>query len=155
MAVAVRDDGYYYLLPPEPVGPLNELLPRLKEQAGTSGTTVVGLDFPIGVPAAYAGAAGICNFLEVLPHFGRDDWHEFYDVADSADHVSVRRPFYPARPGRTSQAQLLQGLGLTSTEQLTGVASWGRQNAIQPRRYSGQWARSRSARRQSLAGRTS
>jgi len=118
MALAVRDDGYYHLLPPESVGDLYELLPRLKESAGASETAVLGLDFPIGLPAAYASAAGISGFLDALPRFGSGEWRGFYEVAEAVDQISLRRPFYPARPGGTSHEQLLKGLGLGATDDL-------------------------------------
>lgn len=118
MALAVRDDGYYHLLPPESVGELDELPPRLKVLAGESETTMLGLDFPIGLPAAYAAAAGVCDFLDALPRFGTGDWCEFYEVAETAGQISVRRPFYPARPGGSSHEQLLQALGLGAADDL-------------------------------------
>ena len=118
MAIAVRDDGYYYLLPPEPVGDLYELPPRLKECAGANETTLLGLDFPIGLPATYAAAAGICDFLDALPRFGSGEWRGFYEVAGTADQISVHRPFYPARPGGSSHEQLVKGLGLGAADDL-------------------------------------
>jgi hypothetical protein len=116
--MAVRDDGYYHLLPPEPVGELDEFPPRLKALAGESETTVLGLDFPIGLPAAYAAAAGIDDFLDALPCLGRSDWAEFYAVAEMPEQISLRRPFYPARPGGSSHEQLLHGLGLRAADDL-------------------------------------
>jgi hypothetical protein len=118
MALAVRDDGYYHLRPPEPVGDLDELLPRLKGLAGTSETTVLGLDFPVGLPVAYAAAAGICDFLDALPRFGSGEWRGFYEVAETPDQISIQRPFYPARPGGSSHEKLLKGLGQDAVDDL-------------------------------------
>ena len=118
VAMAVRDDGYYYLLPPEPVGDLEDWLPRLSGMAGEEETTLIGFDFPIGLPAAYATSAGVSDFLDVLPRLGNGNWQEFYDVAESPDQVSLHRPFYPSRPGGSSHDHLLSGLGLDSKEEL-------------------------------------
>jgi len=118
MAIAVRADGYYRLLSPEPVGDLWELPGRLEEMAGTSETTLLGLDFPIGLPAAYAARVGITDFLEALPQFGSGDWREFYQVAETADQIALHRPFYPSRPGGCSRDQLVRGLGLSGPDDL-------------------------------------
>lgn len=63
-------------------------------------TLLVGFDFAIGFPRRYADRAGIPHFLDVLPDLGRAQWADFFSVADSADEISIRRPFYP-RTART------------------------------------------------------
>ena len=73
----------------------------------------VGLDFPIGLPRAYAEQAGITFFPDFLPLIGKEPWDRFADVGATADDVSLHRPFYPARPGGTRQTHLYEGLGLT------------------------------------------
>jgi hypothetical protein len=52
---------------------------------------VMGFDFPIGLPRAYARRVGVSRFLDVLPAFGRDAWSEFFDVADVGDEISIHR----------------------------------------------------------------
>jgi len=69
------------------------------------GHVVVGFDFPIGVPAAYAGRAGVERFRDFLAQLGRDGWGRFYDVAEKPHDIGVRRPFYPMRNGRPSITQ--------------------------------------------------
>lgn len=66
------------------------------------GPILIGADFPIGLPVAYARAADITSFREALPLLDE----EFYAVAEKPDQISVRRPFYPYRPGGTSHAHL-------------------------------------------------
>ena len=72
----------------------------------------MGVDFPIGLPRAYAalyadGAADFPAFLRSLPH--RPD---FFAVADTLDQVGPGRPFYPRRGirgmTRLSHAQALR-----------------------------------------------
>ena len=43
---------------------------------------LVGFDFPIGIPKAYADIAGIESFAALLPELGRGQWASFYEVAD-------------------------------------------------------------------------
>ncbi len=78
-----------------------------------AGGVLLGFDFPIGLPLAYARKVGIRDFLTALPEFGAGEWAEFYDVAREPSEISLRRPFYPARPGGTTRAQLTEALGLT------------------------------------------
>jgi hypothetical protein len=73
-----------------------------------------GFDFPIGLPVRYAARADIPDFLSFLSAL--DNASDFYRVAALADDISLRRPFYPARPGGTSQLHLLEKLGLTRTD---------------------------------------
>ena len=77
-----------------------------------NGGVLVGFDFPIGVPLAYARKVGIDDFLSALPQFGQGDWAEFYNVAEYADQISLRRPFYPARPRGKQKSDLTDALGI-------------------------------------------
>jgi len=120
MAVATSADGAYRLAVPEPVGETASLLSRLQRRAG-GGPFVVGFDFPIGVPAAYARRAGITSFLEELPRFGHGRWARFYELGESSSDISLARPFYPRVPGGTSQAHLVRGLGVSSMAELYRV----------------------------------
>jgi hypothetical protein len=107
--------GGYRLMPPEPVGPLEDWLDRL--QAGGR-TVLLGLDLPIGLPAAYARAAGVDDFAHLLARLGAGEWVAFYDVAATPEEISFRRPFYPARPGNARLRHLLDGLGLADAGDL-------------------------------------
>ncbi len=75
---------------------------------------LLGVDFPIGVPQAYAERAGITEFRTALEGF--DD--RFYAVAERQDEIDLRRPFYPMRPGDRRRQQLLEGLGLAAWSDL-------------------------------------
>ena len=84
----------------------------------SGGSILLGFDFPIGLPYAYAQQAGIGNFLDWLPQLGHQKWRDFYRVAETADQISIYRPFYPYRPGGTSRQQLLEKLGFQSIDAL-------------------------------------
>ena len=45
---------------------------------------VLGFDFPIGLPRAYARAAGVASFTEFLGQLGAPPWEEFGQVAAQA-----------------------------------------------------------------------
>ncbi len=111
-------DGRYRASPPEPVGRLDHLLRRL---ASDGLPVLLGLDFPIGLPLAYAERAGIEAFRTALPGFGTGRWRHFYDVASAPDQISLHRPFFPDRPGergRYSRHQLVEKLGLGDPSEL-------------------------------------
>jgi hypothetical protein len=86
---------------------------RAQLRASSEDQLVVGFDFPIGLPRAYAARAGVERFLDVLPLLGKQEWSEFFSVADMADEISTRRPFYPRTArmkGAKRQAHLVAAL---------------------------------------------
>jgi mannose-6-phosphate isomerase-like protein (cupin superfamily) len=54
----------------------------------------------------------VSSFREVLPELGRGEWERFFDPAERPEEISVRRPFYPRRPGGSKHEHLHRGLGL-------------------------------------------
>lgn len=118
MAQAVRrPDGGYLALPPAPVGALDGFFAGLAAGAGP-GSILVGFDFPIGLPAAYARQAGIADFVPALLSFGTGRWREFYDVASAPEEISLLRPFYPRRPGGCRRQHLLERLEVDTWDYL-------------------------------------
>ena len=118
LAPAVRQsDGVYRVRAPAPVGTLADLLPRLAQDAG-DGRVLLGVDFPIGLPEAYAALAGVDDFVAELPRFGTGRWARFYDVATMPEEVSRTRPFYPQRAGGRRRQHLVNGLGVSWYEAL-------------------------------------
>ena len=104
-------NGTYRACVPQLVGPLETLWARLGE-AGAH--VLLGVDFPIGLPRAYADGAGIRDFVAALKDFdGR-----FYTVAGRPDEIGADRPFYPLRPGGSRRQHLLDGLGLADWSDL-------------------------------------
>jgi hypothetical protein len=118
MARAVRrPGGGYRALSPVPVGTLEDFWPRLGK-AGGDGPILVGFDFPIGLPAAYARQAGIEDFATALAGFGGGCWGDFYHVAANPEQIALTRPFYPERPGGRTRRQLVDGLRLEAWQDL-------------------------------------
>lgn len=82
---------------------------------GDRETAILGFDFPVGVPRAYATSAGVTDFRELLGVAGGEGWSEFFNVADDLCEIEVTRPFYPRTflpKGSKKRAHLVQGLGL-------------------------------------------
>ena len=116
---AKLDSARLYLASaPEPAGELDSLLPRLRAQAGGGSVTLVGFDFPIGLPLAYARKAGITDFLAILPRLGFEEWSQFYEPASSFTEIGIYRPFYPSKAGNALQHYLIEGLGVASIDDL-------------------------------------
>ncbi len=114
-------DGPRYLitrLAPAPPGAAepDRGLWRLLRETAAPGQAMIGFDFPIGLPRAFARAAGIASFRSFLTILGTPPWDEFAIIARTPAQISLRRPFYPAAPGGTSREQLHRGLGLTAAQ---------------------------------------
>ncbi len=104
MAVARRAARGWVLAPPEPVGDPATLFARLRAQAG-GGAVALGVDLPLGLPAAYAERhARAADFMTFLR--GLADRPDFFRVCDTLDEISADRPFYPriGRAGMTRAA---------------------------------------------------
>lgn len=104
MAIARLEGDTYTVSPSERVGDTATLPQRLR----ADGPVLIGFDFPIGLPTAYAEKAGIEDFKSALAGFG-DEW---FVVCSSKDEITLQRPFYPMRPGGTSQTHLTDGLSV-------------------------------------------
>ena len=113
MCVAVPEGSGWRLMV-RPVGAVGTLLPRLLAAAG-GGSVALGVDFPIGLPRAYAvGLDG------AFPKFLCAAGSGFFEVAETVDQVSAARPFYPRR-GRLGMTRLslAHALGMDSTAGLS------------------------------------
>jgi hypothetical protein len=114
MAVARGEIGSGWVAAPARLFPSNELL-RGSVGAHAGEQVLVGFDFPIGLPRAFAERAGVERFVDALPLFGSGAWSSFFDVADDAADVSLHRPFYPRTAqvkGAKRQIHLTEALGL-------------------------------------------
>ncbi len=95
MAVAERVAHGWRLAAPEAVGDPATLLARLAARAAGGGV-VLGVDFPLGLPAAYGAAhARAPDFVAFLK--GLAARPGFFRVCDTLAEVSPDRPFYPRR----------------------------------------------------------
>jgi hypothetical protein len=77
---------------------------------------LVGFDFPIGLPRAYAAAVAVTSFPAFLGQLDEEPWREFGHVARDRSEISLRRPFYPDRAGGTRRADLHAALGLSAAQ---------------------------------------
>lgn len=75
---------------------------------------MVGFDFPIGLPAAYAQRAGIENSVTALSEFGTGIWTMSYNLGEMASDISILRPFYPSVPAGHSSLIYFGGWVLTA-----------------------------------------
>lgn len=119
VAVAsLAPDGSYLAGLPDTVGPTEELVHRLRTQVGSQGVALLGVDFPIGLPSAYARKAGLPSFREALELFGRDNsWADFFQPTD---HPTIKRPFGPTSnvAGGMTRDGLARSLGLSVNDLL-------------------------------------
>jgi hypothetical protein len=119
LAQATRQPNGRFLVDDlRPVGLLSGFWPNVWAGLPQDGLTVVGFDFPIGLPVAYAEQVGVADFLALLPRLGRGEWADFYRVAETAAQIGLKRPFYPYRPGGTKQQHLLDALNVDHINQL-------------------------------------
>ena len=117
-ARARRADGNWLIEDPELVGSCEALLDHVFA-AAADGPVLIGFDFPIGLPAAFAARAGITSFREALPLLGEGRWKDFFQVAETPGEISLERPFYPRSSAKgATRAALLAGLGVSRYEEL-------------------------------------
>ncbi len=115
LCFAERDGDGWRLGAPGRVGDAATLLARLNERA-EGRPVVLGVDFPIGLPRAYAARlSGLANFPAFLDSLAERP--AFFQVAARIADVSPERPFYPARgiAGMTRAAHAA-ALGLDGPE---------------------------------------
>jgi len=124
MAVATLDVDTYRVSAVGPVKNPDVLVQWATSQSKGRGA-VLGFDFPIGLPKAYAAKASVNRFLDVLPELGTGRWKDFCDVAELPHQVSVARPFYPRRPGGTLQTHLVDGIGVRTIDDLLRRCDFG------------------------------
>jgi hypothetical protein len=82
------------------------------------GALLAGFDVPLGVPVAWARAAGITSFRDLLGRITHDVWPHLLDPAPAPADIGPRRPFYPRAPGGSRRQHLVDGLGLQSADDL-------------------------------------
>lgn len=119
LAIGSLAGSSYHLSAPKLVGDATSLLLQLSQRA--VGSLIVGFDFPIGLPHAFAASVQIFGFKDILPQLGTGKWATFYEVANCRADISVTRPFYPYRPGGASQAHLTKALGVRHIHDLLRI----------------------------------
>jgi hypothetical protein len=104
-------------------------LSGLKKSYSEHGCILAGFDFPIGLPLEYAHKAGIAEFTGALRQFGHGAWQDFYQPAATPAQISLRRPFYPQKPGGKQLKDLAVGLGIQQLRRRCELAHEGRRAA--------------------------
>lgn len=112
MTVAVGEGDRWMIDLPEPVGDTVDMFDLLRKRSDSEGSLFVGFDFPIGLPEEYGLATGFADFRMALLGFGGEGWEIWFDVCDSADEISIARPFYPMRLGGVKKSICCRALGL-------------------------------------------
>jgi hypothetical protein len=125
LAKAVLERSRYIAHPPEPVGDDTTLIVRARANIGR-GSAMLGFDFPIGIPIAYARLIGATEFKTFLSQLGRGELIDFYRVCSDALEITKYRPFYPYKPGGTKQKHLLDALEVTDINDLRRKCELGR-----------------------------
>ena len=117
MVRAYGRPGHWRVGTPEPVGDPATLLARLRADAADA-AIAFGVDFPIGLPRAYAAAAGVSDFPSFLA--GLAETPIFFDVCADLAEISLARPFYPRRPAAgMRRADHAAALGLPDASALS------------------------------------
>jgi hypothetical protein len=111
-------DGSYSAHAPTSIENRGDLIPSIRKHIRNDECALVGFDFPIGIPAAYACLAGVTEFRTFLRNLGHGDWVDFYRVAVMPSEISLHRPFFPFSPGGKKQAHLLNALGIEEIDDL-------------------------------------
>ncbi len=108
MVVAERDGVAFRIGAAEPTSRLPDLIASARSGRRT---TLMGFDFPIGVPAFYGRQTGLDDFPAFLGALRRSEWESFFELASAEAEISVRRPFYPRSNGGRRQLHLTNALG--------------------------------------------
>ena len=120
-ASAERRGGTWYIDAPDLFGPAHEFLDNISkfnEQRGI----LAGFDFPLGFPNKFGMQTGFEGFVDALLALGKDEWLDFFNVANLPHEISITRPFYPnvARKG-VRRDTLVKALGVKSFADLLRV----------------------------------
>lgn len=123
----LRGDGYL-MHAPRLVGRDGGLLDRMS----VGRPALLGFDFPIGVPCAYAELAGIADFAAWVRRL--DPASDFFSVSEDVADVSVARPFFPMRlvrksPGIKREFRAALGLSESGSLRLCDLPHCGRRAA--------------------------
>jgi len=129
VATAELRGDEYVAHAPRRVGGDGELGERMHVAPGPLRPALLGFDFPIGVPRAYAELAGIDDFGRWVR--GLDPAGEFFAVSENVADVSAARPFFPRRiahrsPGIKREFRAALGLSASGALRRCDLAHCGR-----------------------------
>jgi len=121
ISYAILSKGKYTAHAPQFVNDATTLLDRLREKVSSSASILVGFDFPIGIPKAYADRANVSEFRPFLKQLGNGKWQDFYSVCKHPSEISIYSPFYPFNStpkGSRKRSHLVDALRLTDFNDL-------------------------------------
>lgn len=118
IAEATPAGGRFLVDAARPVGDMVAFLAGLR---GRPRPLVLGIDAVVGLPAAYARAAGIASFAQWLATIDDAAWERFASPAREPTDISVARPFYPGRARGARRDHLVAALGVGSFDELRRV----------------------------------
>jgi len=127
VASAELEGDRYLAHTPEVVASEGSLLDRMGVGSATGGA-LLGFDFPIGLPRAFADRVGCSRFSEWFRAL--DPAGEFFQVANTIEDASLTRPFFPVNIRTKSpgiKARWRSVLGLTR-EELLRACDWSHGN---------------------------
>ncbi len=117
IALAVPEADGWHLAAPAPVGDVATLLARLRA-AAAGAPVALGVDFPLGLPRAYAASRPEADFPSFLAALATRP--DFFSVCAELAEVGPERPFYPARGRRgMTRATHAAALGLAGAADLS------------------------------------
>ena len=98
VSVARRGARGWTVAAPVAVGPVGDFLARL-QIAAAGAPVALGVDFPVGLPRAYAARHAAQHAENDFPAFLRRlaERPDFFRVCAELAEVAPTRPFYPAR----------------------------------------------------------
>lgn len=117
MCPAMRTDGHWRIGPPEPIGNAATLCDRLLARADGA-AVALGVDFPLGLPRAYADMLGIDSFAAWLRSLDAED--ALFRPCATLEEVNQARPFYPLKnvAGAGQMARQAVAIGFRDTAAL-------------------------------------
>lgn len=115
MATASIAGDSFVASAPTVVGDTVNLLSRLRHDLADDDRLLVGFDFPIGIPSAFARKTSVTDFLSFLRSLEDERGTGFFEKCRTPQEVSLERPFYPKScrtKGAATRQHLTTGLGL-------------------------------------------
>ena len=121
VAERVTTGRYRVTMPPVPKG--TRVVAAASELAG-GGPALLGFDFPIGLPAAFARRAEIEAFKPWLAALPDEVWVRFCVPALRREDIGLGRPFYPYGSKGATQGHLVQAIGVPQLTALLRRCEW-------------------------------
>lgn len=128
MAVATRSAKSWHIDMPEPVGDTSSLIDRLQQRRSEEGSTLIGFDFPVGLPVHVAAQLDAPRFRDLLDWLAAPEWADWYSICERPEEITPRRPFFPlrnAKKGEIRKSQLLDALKAMDSSSLLRLCERG------------------------------